>query len=209
LQTFFTAIQAIHLVGGLQPGQNVLIHAGASGVGQSAIQLAKVHGANKIFATAGSDEKCKLCKDLGADFAINYRSSEDFAKVVARETNGRGVDLIVDMVGAAYWAQNIESAGLDARIVIIASLSGSKIPDFDLSQLQRRRIGLLTTTLRSRDPDYQLTVRNFFHDNVLPHLVTGKIKTTIDKVYSWKDIVDAHKRMEASTNAGKIICQVD
>lgn len=208
-QTYFTAAQAIHLVGSLQPGQNVLIHAGASGVGQSAIQLAKVHGANQIFVTAGSDEKCRLCKDLGADFAINYRSSEDFAEVIARETHGQGVDLIVDMVGAAYWARNVASAALDARIVIIASLSGSKIPDFDLSKLQRRRISVLTTTLRSRSPEYQLSVRNFFHDRILPHLVSGRIKMTIDKVYSWKDIVNAHKRMEANANAGKIVCRVE
>lgn len=159
--------------------------------------------------TAGSDEKCRLCKDLGADFAINYRNSaEDFAEVISQQTKGRGVDLIVDMVGAAYWARNVASAALDARIVIIASLSGSKIPDFDMSALQRRRIGVLTTTLRSRSPAYQLSLKGFFEDKILPNILSGRIKTTIDKVYSWIDIVEAHQRMEASLNAGKIVCNV-
>ncbi|KAE8441472.1 hypothetical protein EG329_004928 [Mollisiaceae sp. DMI_Dod_QoI] len=132
-EVFFTSVQAMRLVSGLKSGENVLIHAGASGVGLATIQVAKLFGANKVFVTAGSEEKCQLCKSLGANFAINYRS-DDFAKVIRQETGGRGVDVILDMVGANYWTRNVDSAALDARIVVIAYLSGNKIVDFDMRQ---------------------------------------------------------------------------
>jgi NADPH:quinone reductase-like Zn-dependent oxidoreductase len=193
----------------MQSGDNVLIHAGASGVGQSAIQLARLGNANKIFTTAGSDEKCELCRSLGADFAINYKSSEDFADVVARETNGQGVDLIVDLVGADYWHRNVASAAYDSRIVIIAMLSGSKFPGFDMRPLQTRRIWICTTTLRTRRVEYQVQVRNVFVEKVLPALKGRKIRSVIDKVYPWNEVSEAHKRLESNANAGKLICTVD
>lgn len=208
-QTFFTAIQAIFLVGDLQPGQTVLIHAGASGVGQSAIQLAKVGGASKIFTTAGSDEKCNLCKSLGAQVAVNYRSGDDFAEIVHRETEGRGVDLIVDLVGRDYFHQNMRSAAIDSRMVIVAAMSGSKVDDFDIRALMNKRIWLMATTLRTRDAAYQGQVRDVFLEKVMPHLVSGEIRVTVDKKYSWSDVSAAHKRLESNVNAGKIICTVD
>jgi NADPH:quinone reductase-like Zn-dependent oxidoreductase len=113
------------------------------------------------------------------------------------------------MVGASYWTRNIESAALDARIVVIAYMSGSKIVDFDISKVLKKRISILTTQLRSRGKEYQSCVRDIFRDEVMPALVSGEIKPVIDGVYSWKDIVDVHKRMDASTNAGKIVCVVD
>lgn len=113
------------------------------------------------------------------------------------------------MVGASYWTRNIEVAALDARIVVIAYMSGSKIVDFDMGKVLKKRIGILTTQLRSRGKEYQSRVRDIFRDEVLPALIKGEIKTAIDGVYSWKDIVEAHKRMDASTNAGKIVCVVD
>ncbi|KAI3020845.1 Alcohol dehydrogenase GroES-like domain family protein [Aspergillus niger] len=208
-ETSFTAIQAVHLVGNLQPGQSVLIHAGASGVGQSAIQIAKVGGASKIFTTAGSDEKCELCRSLGADFAVNYRSGEDFSEVVKRETNGRGVDLIVDLVGRDYFHQNMASAAMDSRMVLVAALSGSKVDDFDLRALLNKRIWLMATTLRTRAADYQGQLRDLFCEKILPHIKSGEVKTTVDKVFSWTHVSDAHKRLESNVNAGKIICLVD
>jgi NADPH:quinone reductase-like Zn-dependent oxidoreductase len=208
-QTSFTAIQAVHLVGNLQPGQSVLIHAGASGVGQSAIQIAKVGGASKIFTTAGSDEKCELCRSLGADFAVNYRSGEDFSEVVKRETNGRGVDLIVDLVGRDYFHRNMASAAMDSRMVLVAALSGSKVDDFDLRALLNKRIWLMATTLRTRAADYQGQLRDLFCEKILPHIESGEVKTTVDKVFSWTHVSDAHKRLESNVNAGKIICLVD
>ncbi|PWY90228.1 quinone oxidoreductase putative [Aspergillus heteromorphus CBS 117.55] len=208
-ETFFTAIQAVHLVGNLQPGQSVLIHAGASGVGQSAIQVAKVGGASQIFTTAGSDEKCQLCRSLGADFAVNYRSGEDFAAVVQRETHGRGVDLIVDLVGRDYFHRNMASAAMDSRMVLVAALSGSKVDDFDLRALLNKRIWLLATTLRTRDADYQGQLRDLFCEKILPHITAQEVRTTVDKVYPWTEVADAHKRLESNVNAGKIICIVE
>lgn len=193
----------------MSPNANVLIHAGASGVGQSTIQVARLAGAKKIFTTAGTPEKCELVKSLGADFAINYRTGESFAEVVARETNGQGVDLIVDLVGADYWAGNVASAAVDARIVVIAMLSGSKIPDFDMRPLLTKRVWICTTTLRVRSVEYQVGVRDFFVQNILPALTQKKIKVVIDKVYSWRQIGEAHERMEQNVSAGKIICVVD
>ncbi|KAF8847103.1 quinone oxidoreductase putative [Acephala macrosclerotiorum] len=207
-ETYFTTIQAIHLVGDLQPGQSVLIHAGASGVGQAAIQVAKAGGACKIFTTAGSNEKCSLCKSLGADTAINYRS-QDFAEVIAKEMGGKGIDLIIDLIGRDYWHRNTASAAIDSRIVLVAAMSGSMIDDFNLRALLNKRIWVQATTLRTRDADYQGKLRDKFIELAMDHLVNGKMKITVDKVFHWTQISEAHKRMEANINAGKIICVVD
>jgi putative PIG3 family NAD(P)H quinone oxidoreductase len=207
-ETIFTALQAIHLVGAMQPGANVLIHAGASGVGMSAIQLAKVGGASKVFATAGSDEKTEMCRSVGADFAINYRTT-DFAKVVEEAVGANGVDLIVDMVGRDYWDRNVRLAAMDSRIVVVATLSGSVIEGFDLRDLMSKRIYIMTTTLRTRSAAYQIQLRDYFVEKVMPHLSTGKVKTIVDAVYPWTRVAEAHKRMESNINSGKIICTID
>ncbi|KAI1490523.1 hypothetical protein F5X96DRAFT_694500 [Biscogniauxia mediterranea] len=198
-ETYFTALQAIHLVGGLEPGQSVLIHAGASGVGQAAIQLARFGGASKIFTTAGTDAKCELCKSLGATFAINYRTGEDFAKVIERETQGKGVNLIIDLVGQEYWH----------RIVLVAAMSGSIIEGFNLRALLNKRLWVLATTLRTRDADYQGKLRDIFVAKALRHLAKGTMKVTIDEVFPWSQVAAAHKKMESNANAGKLICTVE
>ncbi|CAK7198884.1 hypothetical protein SEUCBS139899_001552 [Sporothrix eucalyptigena] len=218
-ETFFTAIQAVHLVGDMQPGQSVLIHAGASGVGQAAIQVARQAGASVIFATAGTDAKCQLCRQLGADHAINYKdtSTPDFAEVVARETNGRGVDIIIDLVGQSYWHRNAASAAMEGKIVIVAAMSGSVIEGFDLRQLLNKRLSLLSTTLRTRDAAYQVRLRDVFVEQILPHLANKpalkengrSLGVTVDEVFPWQRVGDAHKKMESNTNAGKLICVVD
>jgi NADPH:quinone reductase-like Zn-dependent oxidoreductase len=207
-KTYFTAIQALHLVGGLKAGQSVLIHAGASGVGQAAIQVARVGGASRIFATAGTDEKCSLCRSLGADVAVNYRS-QDFAEVIKKETKGRGIDLIIDLVGRDYWHRNTASAAMDSKIVLVAAMSGSIIEDFNLRALLNKRIWVLATTLRTRDAEYQGRLRDEFVTLALDHLAAGRMKITVDKVFPWSETSEAHKRMEANINAGKIICTVD
>ncbi|CZR66514.1 related to NADPH quinone oxidoreductase homolog PIG3 [Phialocephala subalpina] len=207
-ETYFTAIQAIHLVGDLQPGQSVLIHAGASGVGQAAIQVARKGGASIVFTTAGSDEKCNLCKSLGADFAVNYHS-QDFADEIVKETGARGIDLIIDLVGRDYWHRNTALAAMDSKIVLVAAMSGSMIDDFNLRALLNKRIWVLATTLRTRDADYQGRLRDKFVELAMDHLANGRMKITIDKVFPWTQISEAHKRMEANINAGKIICVVD
>lgn len=209
-QTYFTAIQAVHLVGGLQSGQDVMVHAGASGVGQAVIQVAKHGGAKRVFTTAGTDAKTELCKSLGADFASNYRKEEeDFAQVVAHETKGRGVDLIIDLVGHDYWDRNIASLGMDSRIVLVALMSGGVIDEFNLRNLMNKRIWVMATTLRTRSKEYQKDLRDKFVELALPALSAGTMRITVDKVYSWKDIGEAHKRMEANVNAGKLVCVVD
>ncbi|KAH8670790.1 chaperonin 10-like protein [Xylariales sp. PMI_506] len=188
-ETYFTAIQAIHLVGASRP-------------------VAKRAGAKAIFATAGTDAKCELARSLGADFAINYRS-QDFAEVVTQETGGRGVELIVDLVGRDYWDRNIESLSMDSRIVLVALMSGGVIDEFNLRKLMNKRIWVMATTLRTRSKDYQKDLRDFFVENSLPGLVDGSMRITVDRIYSWKEVSEAHKRMEANVNAGKIICVVD
>ncbi|KAI0171508.1 hypothetical protein BJ166DRAFT_622990 [Pestalotiopsis sp. NC0098] len=209
-ETYFTAIQAVHLVGDLQPGQDVLVHAGASGVGQAVIQVAKHGGARFVFTTAGSDAKTELCRSLGADFACNYRrANEDFAEAVDRETKGRGVDLIIDLVGHDYWDRNIASLAMDSKVVLVALMSGGVIPEFNLRKLMNKRIWVMATTLRTRSKEYQRQLRDRFVKEALPGLADGSLRITVDKVYSWKQVGEAHKRMEANTNAGKIICVVD
>ncbi|CAK7228171.1 hypothetical protein SBRCBS47491_006813 [Sporothrix bragantina] len=216
-ETFFTALQAVHLVGGMQPGQSVLIHAGASGVGQAAIQIARQAGASVIFATAGTDAKCQLCRQLGADHAVNYKDTNapDFAEVVARETNSRGVDLIIDLVGQSYWHRNTKSAAMEGKIVIVAAMSGSVVEGFDLRALLNKRLSVLATTLRTRDAAYQAQLRDVFVERVLQHLASKPspadetMGVTVDEVFSWQQVGEAHKKMEANVNAGKLICLVD
>lgn len=196
-------------MGGLQSGQDVIVHAGASGVGQAVIQVAKKGGAKRVFTTAGTDEKIELCKSLGTDFASNYRKGENFAEVAARETDGRGVDLIIDLVGHDYWDRNIESLAMDSRIVLVALMSGGVIDEFNLRKLMNKRIWVMATTLRTRSKEYQKELRDKFVELALPGLADGSMRITVDKVYSWKDVGEAHKRMEANANAGKLICVVD
>ncbi|KAH8586183.1 hypothetical protein B0O99DRAFT_558468 [Bisporella sp. PMI_857] len=207
-ETYFTAIQALILVGALEKGKSVLIHAGASGVGQALIQVARQGGASKIWATAGTDEKCKLCKSLGADVVVNYRS-ENFAENIKKDTNGRGVDLIIDLVGRDYWHKNMASAAKDSKMVLVAAMSGSMIDNFNLRDLLNKRIWVLATTLRTRDSTYQGKLRDKFVEFAMGPLTSGEMKITVDKVYPWAEISNAHKRMEANVNAGKIICTVD
>jgi NADPH:quinone reductase-like Zn-dependent oxidoreductase len=208
-QTFFTALQALHLVGNLQPGETVLIHAGASGVGQSLIQLARLGGASKILTTAGSYTKCALCRSLGADVAVNYRE-QDFAPIVERETAAHGgVNLVVDLVGHDYWHRNTAVCAMEARIVIVAALSGSVVDGFDIRALLNKRLAILATTLRTRPAEYQEELRDLFVQRAMPGFRDGTLKVTVDEVLPWSRVGEGHKKIEANENAGKIICVVD
>lgn len=199
-------MQAVHLVGQLKKGQSVLVHAGASGVGLAAIQVARMGGASKVFATAGTDEKCEICRQSGADIAVNYRK-DDFAEVLKNETDG-GINIIVDMVGRDYWHRNTALAALEGKIVIVANLSGSKVDDFDLRPFIGKRLSVQGTTLRNRTPEYQNNLRDSFVEKCMPHF-DGLMKIQIDKVFPWTQVIEAHKRMESNVNAGKIICTID
>lgn len=204
-QTFFTAMQAVHLYGTLRKGDNILIHAGASGVGLSAIQLSKLGGANKIIVTAGTDEKCRLCESLGADLAINYKSA-DFAPAVEKATAGHGCDVIVDLVGHDYWTRNLQCVAPDGRIVLVASLSGAILEPFSVRDMLVKRLTVVATTLRARSAEYQIALKERFVEAAMGD---PGIKVVVDRVYKWEDVGDAHRRMEGNLNAGKIICTID
>ncbi len=203
-EVFLTAYQALHWLGGLQPDHNVLIHAGASGVGTAAIQLARRADAHP-YVTA-SAPKHDVCRDLGAEATIDYKS-EDFADRIAEITED-GVDIILDFIGAPYFHQNVSSLALDGRIVQLATLGGSTVEQVSLRDLMAKRAQLLATTLRSRSLAYKVQLTQEFASDVLPHFIDGDLQPVIDSVYDWTAVADAHRRMENNENAGKIVMTV-
>ncbi|ORY84356.1 hypothetical protein BCR37DRAFT_378376 [Protomyces lactucae-debilis] len=210
-EVWFTALQALHMVGDMprkESNLNVLIHAGASGVGLAAIQLAKQAGAKRIFATAGSDKKLELCRKSGATLAVNYKT-QDFAEVIRAELpEGEDVNFVLDFIGADYWGKNIALAGRDATIVYLAMMSGSKL-EVDLMPILFKRLTIRGTTLRSRDPTYQGKLRDLFCEAALDKLVSGEFKSHIDKVFTMEQIRDAQERMQTNAgDGGKIVCEI-
>ncbi|RKP08115.1 NAD(P)H quinone oxidoreductase, PIG3 family [Thamnocephalis sphaerospora] len=207
-EVWYTAYQALHLIAGLEHGQDVLIHAGASGVGIAAIQLARQAGARRIIVTCGSEEKIAFCKGLGATHAINYRT-DSFRERVAEWTEGKGVNVLVDFVGADYWLDNIESLGLDGCMVILAFMSGVSVPEFSIAPILRKRLRIEGSTLRSRSIAYQSALRGHFVASVLPGVINGELKHVIDRTFSWRDVAEAHRYMESNQSRGKIIMTID
>lgn len=206
-EQWYTAFQALHLVAAIEKGWNVLIHGGASGVGLAAIQLAKLAGADKVFATAGTDEKARFIEKIGADQGINYKT-QDFSEQVLKATDGKGVQIIIDVIGKDYWEKNVKSLSLDGRIVLLAMMSGSVVDKLDLSVIWRKRGQLLCSGLRTRSVAYQTNLANRFEREALPSLVNGKMKLEIAKVFPWDKVSEAHAFMEAAQNIGKIICTI-
>lgn len=213
-EVFLTAYQTIFWLGGLKlddkKGQKtILIHAAGSGVGTAAIQLAsrKIGGAN-IIATAGSDRKLALAKELGASVTINYRK-EDFAERVLEETDGQGVDLILDFVGASYWEQNLKSVAVDGRWVLIGMLGGAEVEKMSISQLMQKRVSLHATLLTPRSDAYKAELTKEFTKIILPFFEEDIVQPIIHSVLSFEDLPEAHRQMEADENTGKIILTVD
>ncbi|KAI1293969.1 zinc-binding alcohol dehydrogenase domain-containing protein 2 [Xylaria venustula] len=208
-ETFMTATQALHLVGEFSKGKSVLWHAGASGVSIAGIQLSIDAGASAVYATAGSDEKCAFIeKELGATKAFNYKKEgSDWAKGILEATGGKGVDLIVDFVGASYFQQNLTAAAKDARWVMLGLMGGSKLEGVNIGLLLFKRIRVEGSTLRSRDPEYQGKLKDKLAEYI-PHFESGKLKVKIDSVFSMDDIIKAHELMEKNVTTGKIICTV-
>ena len=204
-EVFLTAYQALHWLGGLQAGHHVLVHAGASGVGTAAIQLARRAEAHP-YVTA-SAPKHEVCRDLGAEATIDYQS-ENFAHRIADRTDERGVDIILDFIGAPYFHQNVDSLALDGRIVQLATLGGSTVEQVSLRALMAKRAQLLASTLRSRSLDYKVQLTQEFASDVLPQFIDGQLQPVIDSVYDWTDVADAHRRMENNENAGKIVLSI-
>jgi len=204
-EVFFTANETIFVLGNLQPGESLLCHAGGSGVGTAAIQMAH-HAGAKVYFTAGSQEKIDRAMALGADAGINYRT-HDFAEEIKRLTQGKGVDVIEDFLGASYFARNIASLSTQGRLVIVALMGGSKT-EIDLSQIQRRRLAIFATTLRARPLPEKRKVTRRFVERWLPPLVQGRLKPIIDSVYPLEKAAEAHRRMDGNENFGKIVLEV-
>jgi len=212
LENWLTAYQAVHDIGSTGPGDNVLIHAGASGVGLAAAQLARFFGAKIVISTASTQEKLDFLLNLpegglGATHAVNYRT-QDFASEVKSVTAGHGVDVIVDFVGQSHWQKNIDSLAMDGRMALVAFLSGAEVEKVNLGPLLYKRLRIQGTTLRSRSVDYQTDILARFKKDALVALDNGRLKSYIHKVYPWTEIVDAHREMEADKNIGKIIAEV-
>lgn len=207
-EVFLTAYQTMFWLGEIERGETILIHAAGSGVGTAAIQLAgpKIAGA-KVIATAGSEQKLALAKELGAEVTINYKN-EDFAKRVLEETDGRGVDLILDFVGASYWQQNLESAAVDARWILIGTLGGNLVEEVSLIELMKKRIALHATLLTPRSDEYKAELTKEFTKVILPFFEEDIIQPIIHSVLSFNQLPEAHRQMEADENTGKIILTV-
>jgi putative PIG3 family NAD(P)H quinone oxidoreductase len=209
-ETWITATQALFLVGEFTAGKRVLWHAGASGVSIAGLQLSRDGGAAQVFATAGSDDKCAFIeRELGADKAVNYKATPDWDAQILAATGGRGVDVLVDFVGASYFERNTNVAGRDARWVLLGLMGGSKLPDgADMGKLLFKRVRLEGSTLRSRDPEYQGRLRDKLAE-YLPHFAPGgKLRVFVDTVLPMEQIQEAHRLLEANKTTGKIICTV-
>ncbi|MBB6611307.1 NAD(P)H-quinone oxidoreductase [Pontibacter sp. Tf4] len=205
-EVFLTAWQALVWLGKLQPGERVLVHAGASGVGTAAIQLARALK-TEVLVTA-SETKLQACLNLGAHKAINYKEVP-FEDEVLAYTNSEGVDVIVDFIAGPYFNQNIDCLRLDGRLVILASLGGGKVDNFDLRKILTKRLQVMGSTLRSRTKDYQIKLTEDLAQFALPLFKEGKLKPVIDSIYSWEDAAEAHRYMESNQNIGKIVLRVD
>ncbi|HLQ73014.1 MAG TPA: NAD(P)H-quinone oxidoreductase [Bacillota bacterium] len=206
-EVFLTAYQTLFWIGQLKENETVLIHAGGSGVGTAAIQLAKQLVNATVITTAGSDEKLSFCKKLGADYLINYKK-EDFSEQIASFTNNNGVDLILDFVGASYWEKNLASIAVDGRWVLIGILGGKNVSDIDLFELMKKRVQLTGTLLTPRSDSYKRDLTKDFSTDVLPLITNNKIHPVVDRVFALEDIKKAHEHMEVNINIGKIIIQV-
>lgn len=202
-ETYFTVWHNVFERGALKPGESLLVHGGSSGIGTTAIQLAKAFGAF-VIATAGSAEKCEACIGLGADMAINYRT-HDFAEVI--KSGPQGVDVVLDMVGGDYTARNIRCLKPDGRLVQIAFLQGSKI-EADLLPVMTKRLTITGSTLRPRDVAFKGRLAAALKDRVWPLLEDGTISPRIDTVYPLDQACQAHAHLESSGHVGKIVLKI-
>ncbi|KAJ7081593.1 quinone oxidoreductase [Mycena belliarum] len=212
-ECFLTAFQALVVYGEIKQNEDVLVHAGASGVGIAAIQLARFNGAKTVTATASTKEKLDWLLSLpnGATNAANYKT-EDFSQVVKQATGNKGADVVIDFVGQSHFEKNLASLAMDGRMTMLAMLSGPTAPSVNLAPILYKRLRIQGSTLRSRTPAYQADLIARFEKEILQHITgeqgEGPIKSYIHKVYSWNDIQDAHREMESNSNSGKIIAEV-
>ena len=202
-ETFFTVWSNVFQRGGLKAGERFLLHGGSSGIGTTAIQLARAFGA-RVFTTAGSDAKCRACLDLGAERAVNYRET-DFVPIMQGEG---GADIILDMVGGEYIARNLDALADDGRLVQIAFLQGPKI-SLNFTQVMTRRLTLTGSTLRPQSDVAKARIASSLLSQVWPLLSAGRIAPVIDSCFDLDQAAQAHARMETSTHIGKIVLRID
>lgn len=204
-EAFFTVWTNVFERGCLEAGETFLVHGGTSGIGTTAIQLTTAMGA-RVFATAGSDEKCAKCLELGAEVAINY-NEEDYVEIVKNATNGRGVDLILDMVGGPYITRNIRALALEGRLAMIAFLGGPKA-EINFAQIMMKRITVTGSTLRPRSIQDKAVIADALREVVWPLIEVGKIAPVMDSTFPLADAADAHRRIESAGHIGKIVLDV-
>lgn len=205
-ETFFTVYLNVFMRVGLKAGEKFLVHGGSSGIGTTAIQLARAFGAT-VFTTAGSDEKVKACTELGAHHAINYRS-QDWKEAIKEATDGKGVDVILDMVGGDYIQSNIDSLAFDGRLAIIAYLQGSK-REVDFIKVLGKRLTISGSTLRPQPISKKAEIAANLQNHVWPLLTSGKVAPVLFKTFTLEQASDAHSLMESSDHIGKIILTMD
>ncbi len=201
-ETVFTVWHNVFERGGLKPGDWLLVHGGTSGIGTTAIPLAKAFGAH-VIVTVGSAEKVRACETLGAIRAINYRE-EDFVEVVRETTGGHGADVILDMVGGDYVERDLKAAALEGRIVQIAFLKGAKV-ELDLMQLMLRRLTLTGSTLRVQSLEAKARMAKAIEERIWPLVAAGKFKPVMDSTFPLKDAAEAHRRIDDAGHVGKIV----
>jgi NADPH:quinone reductase len=204
-ETYMTVWTNLFDRGGLQSGDEVLIHGGTSGIGTTAIQLAHAWGA-RVFATAGTDDKARVCERLGAARGINYHT-EDFVEVVRKETDGKGVDIILDMVAGKYVERGIEACAIEGRIICISFLGGIK-SEINISKLMMKRVTLTGSTLRSRTVTQKGVIAAAVHKNLWPLLRAGRCRPVIHATFPLAEASEAHRLMESSNHIGKIVLTV-
>lgn len=204
-EVLFTVWHNVFQRGKLEAGENFLVHGGSSGIGSAAIPLAKAMGA-RVYATAGSAEKCAACEDLGALKAVNY-NEEDFVSTLKEATNGRGIDVILDMVGGDYIQKNLELATLDGRIVNIAYQQGFKA-QINFIPVLMKRLTLTASTLRAQNPSQKAAIAKELEEEVWPLIASGDLRPLIDSVFPFDQVGRAHNRMEGGEHIGKILLHV-
>ena len=202
-ETFFTVWSNLFRTGHLAAGETVLVHGGTSGIGATAIQLARGFGA-RVIATAGTAEKCATCLTLGAEAAINYRE-EDFAERVQALTGTRGVDIVLDIVGAPYLARNIDSLADLGRLVLVAVQGGAKAEALDLRRIMTRRLTLTGTTMRPRTAAFKVEIAEALRQNVWPLLDAATVRPMMHRVFPLAEVAEAHRMMEQGDHSGRII----
>jgi len=204
-ETFFTVYSNVYDRGRLAPGESLLVQGGSSGIGVTAIQMASAMG-NRVFATAGSDEKCAACVKLGAEKAINYKT-QDFVAEIRTATGGKGVDVVLDMVGGSYVPRELKCIAEDGRLVFIATLGGART-EIEIFEVMRKRITISGSTLRPRPVAFKGAIAKSLRERIWPLIEAGRIKPVIYKTFPLAQAAEAHRLMETSTHIGKIVLDV-